>query len=159
MAEKIRLQLRVNGEARGVEVFPMARLLDVIREELKLTGTKEGCGQGECGACTVSLDGRIVNSCLIPAIQAQGAELLTVEGLATGERLHPLQEAFHRHNGTQCGFCTPGMLIAAEDLLRRCPHPGETQVREALAGNLCRCTGYVKIVEAVQAASAQEESL
>ncbi len=153
MAEKIRLQLTVNGEPRVVEVFPMARLVDVIREELQLTGTKEGCGEGECGACTVRLDGRIVNSCLIPAIQAQGAELRTVEGLAEGEKLHPLQEAFHHHNGAQCGFCTPGMLIAAEDLLHRCPHPDESQIREGLSGNLCRCTGYVKIVDAVKAAS------
>jgi len=153
VAEKIRLQLTVNGEPRVVEVHPMARLIDVIREDLKLTGTKEGCGEGECGACTVRLDGRIVNSCLIPAIQAQGSELLTVEGLAAGEDLHPLQEAFHRHNGAQCGFCTPGMMIAAEDLLRRCPHPDEGQVREGLSGNLCRCTGYVKIVDAVRAAA------
>ncbi len=153
MAEKIRLQLTVNGEPRSVEVFPMARLVDVLREELKLTGTKEGCGEGECGACTVRLDGRIVNSCLIPAIQAQGSELLTVEGLAEQEHLHPLQQAFHHHNGAQCGFCTPGMLIAAEDLLRRCPNPDEGQIREGLSGNLCRCTGYVKIVDAVKAAA------
>lgn len=151
MADKILLRLTVNGEPRVVEVFPMARLVDVIREDLKLTGTKEGCGEGECGACTVRLDGRIVNSCLIPAIQAQGSELITVEGLATGEDAHPLQTAFHHHNGAQCGFCTPGMLIAAEDLLRRCPHPDEAQVREGLSGNLCRCTGYVKIVDAVVA--------
>ena len=149
MAEKIRLQLRVNGEPRVAEVFPMARLLDVIREEWRLTGTKEGCGEGECGACTVRLDGRIVNSCLVPAIQAQGGELWTVEGLGDPENLHPLQEAFHRHNGAQCGFCTPGMLIAAEDLLRRCPHPDEGRIREGLSGNLCRCTGYVKILDAV----------
>jgi len=153
MVEKILLRLTVNGEPRAVEVFPMARLVDVIREELKLTGTKEGCGEGECGACTVRLDGRIVNSCLIPAVQAQGSELFTVEGLTQGEDLHPLQTAFHQHNGAQCGFCTPGMLIAAEDLLRRCPHPDEGQIREGLSGNLCRCTGYVKIVDAVQAVS------
>ena len=153
MAEKIRLQLTVNGEPRVVEVFPMARLLDVIREDLKLTGTKEGCGEGECGACTVRLDGRIVNSCLIPAIQAQGSDLRTVEGMAAQENLHLLQEAFHHHNGAQCGFCTPGMLITAEDLLQRCPHPDEGQVREGLSGNLCRCTGYTKIVDAVMSAS------
>jgi carbon-monoxide dehydrogenase small subunit len=153
MPEKIRLRLSVNGEPRVVEVFPMARLLDVIREELKLTGTKEGCGEGECGACTVRLDGRIVNSCLIPAIQAQGSDLRTVEGMATQENLHPLQEAFHHRNGAQCGFCTPGMLITAEDLLQRCPHPDEAQVREGLSGNLCRCTGYTKIVDAVISAS------
>ena len=156
MAEKIRLQLMVNGEPRVAEVFPMARLLDVIREEWRLTGTKEGCGEGECGACTVRLDGRIVNSCLVPAVQAQGGDLWTVEGLGDPECLHPLQEAFHRHNGTQCGFCTPGMLIAAEDLLRRCPHPDEGGIREGLSGNLCRCTGYVKIVEAVADAAEGE---
>jgi len=153
MADKFRLQLTVNGEPRVVEVFPMARLLDVLREELKLTGTKEGCGEGECGACTIWMDGRIVNSCLIPAIQAQGSELRTVEGLAEGENLHPLQTAFHQHNGAQCGFCTPGMLMAAEDLLRRCPNPDEAQIREGLSGNLCRCTGYVKIVDAVKTAA------
>jgi len=153
VAEKIQLRLTVNGEPRVVMVYPMARLLDVIREDLKLTGTKEGCGEGECGACTVRLDGRIVNSCLIPAVQAQGSDLRTVEGVAEQEDLHPLQEAFHRHNGAQCGFCTPGMLIAAEDLLHRCPHPDEGQVREGLSGNLCRCTGYSKIVDAVLSAS------
>ncbi len=153
MAEKIRLRLTVNGEPRAVDVYPMARLLDVIREDLKLTGTKEGCAEGECGACTVRLDGRIVNSCLIPAIQAQGSELITVEGLAQGEEPLPLQRVFHEQNGAQCGFCTPGMLIAADDLLRRCPNPDEDQVREGLSGNLCRCTGYVKIVDAVKAAS------
>ena len=151
MAEKILLRLTVNGEPRAVEVFTMARLVDVLREDLKLTGTKEGCGEGECGACTIRMDGRIVNSCLIPAIQAQGSVLLTVEGLATGEEPHALQSAFHHHNGAQCGFCTPGMLIAAEDLLRRCPNPDEAQIREGLSGNLCRCTGYVKIVDAVKA--------
>ena len=158
MVEKISLHLTVNGEPRVVKVFPMARLVDVIREDLQLTGTKEGCGEGECGACTVRLNGRIVNSCLIPAIQAQGAELMTVEGLADRENLHPLQAAFHHHNGAQCGFCTPGMLIAAEDLLHRCPNPDEGQVREGISGNLCRCTGYVKIVDAVMAASKEMQS-
>jgi carbon-monoxide dehydrogenase small subunit len=131
----------------------MARLLDVLREGLGLTGTKEGCGEGECGACTVRLNGRIVNSCLIPAIQAQDAEVVTVEGLAAGEALSPLQAAFLAHNGAQCGFCTPGMLMAADDLLRRNPDPDRDQVREGLAGNLCRCTGYSKILDAVHAVS------
>lgn len=149
MPETIRLTLTVNGASRTVETHPMARLLDVLREGLGLTGTKEGCGEGECGACTVRLNGRIVNSCLIPALQAQGAEVVTVEGLARGEELSPLQAAFLGHNGAQCGFCTPGMLMAADDLLRRCPDPDREQAREGLAGNLCRCTGYSKILDAV----------
>ena len=152
MAE-FRLVLKVNGRERAVEVHPFARLLDVIRENLRLTGTKESCGEGECGACAVLLDGRLVNSCLVPALQAQGADLVTVEGLADGERLSRLQEAFHAHNGAQCGFCTPGMLLSATDLLRRCPDPTEGEILEGLAGNLCRCTGYVKIVDAVKAAA------
>jgi len=153
MAEHITLALTVNGQACSVQVHPFARLLDVLREDLRLTGTKEGCGEGECGVCTILLDGRIVNSCLVPAVQAQGSVVVTVEGLAEDGRLSNLQDAFLTHNGAQCGFCTPGMLIAATDLLNRCPHPGEGEVREGLAGNLCRCTGYVKIVDAVQAAS------
>ncbi len=151
MTRNITSTLKVNGVERRVEVHPMTRLLDLIRDELKLTGTKEGCGEGECGACAVRMDGRLVNSCLIPAAQAQGSEIFTVEGMAQEGELTPLQAAFITHNGTQCGFCTPGMLLAAEDLLRRCPHPDEAQVRRGLAGNICRCTGYVKIVDAVQA--------
>jgi len=157
MPETILLTLKVNGEPRTVETNPMARLLDVIREELRLTGTKEGCGEGECGACTVLLNGRVVNSCLIPAIQAQDAELVTVEGLAQGDELSPIQDAFLTHNAAQCGFCTPGMLVAAQDLLRRCPNPDKEQVRDGLAGNLCRCTGYSKILDAVQAVARQGE--
>lgn len=152
MAKKITLRMTVNGEPRCADVPPMKRLLDVLREDLKLTGTKEGCGEGECGACSIFMNGRVVNSCLIPAIQAQEATLITVEGLAEGERLDPVQAAFLELNGAQCGFCTPGMLVAARDLLNRCPHPDEGQVREGLSGNLCRCTGYVKIVDAVKAA-------
>jgi carbon-monoxide dehydrogenase small subunit len=151
MTGNITITLNVNGVQRRVEVHPMTRLLDLIRDELKLTGTKEGCGEGECGACAVRMDGRLVNSCLIPAAQAQGSEITTVEGLAQEGELTPLQAAFITHNGTQCGFCTPGMLLAAEDLLHRCPHPDDAQVRRGLAGNICRCTGYVKIVDAVQA--------
>ena len=149
MAEKIRLTLTVNGTARSIEVFPMARLLDVIREDLDLTGTKEGCGEGECGACSVILDGALVNACLVPAVQAQGSDLRTVEGLAGTEGLSPLQEAFLRHGGAQCGFCTPGMLVAATHLKEQGPALDEPTVREGLAGNLCRCTGYNKIVESV----------
>ena len=127
----------------------MARLLDVIREDLNLTGTKEGCGEGECGACSVTLNGKLVNSCLVPAVQAEGAELRTIESIASEEQLHGVQESFLHCGGAQCGICTPGMIMAAVDLLRRCPHPDEVQIRDGLAGNLCRCTGYVKIVDSV----------
>jgi carbon-monoxide dehydrogenase small subunit len=151
------LNLTVNGRPRSVEVYPMARLLDVLREDLNLPGTKEGCGEGECGACSVILDGQLVNSCLVPAVQAQGAEILTIEGLAEGAELHALQRAFIRHNGAQCGFCTPGMVLAAVDLLGRTAHPTEAEIRAGLAGNICRCTGYVKIVDAVQTAAGEEE--
>jgi aerobic carbon-monoxide dehydrogenase small subunit len=127
----------------------MARLLDVLREELNLTGTKEGCGEGECGACAVLMNGAIVNSCLIPAIEADGADIRTIEGMASGPQLHAVQEAFLECGGAQCGICTPGMVIAAVALIERHPHPGEAEIREGLAGNLCRCTGYQKIFAAV----------
>jgi len=149
---KIELTMTVNGTSRTVQVHPMTRLLDVLREDLKLTGTKEGCGEGECGACSILMNGRVVNSCLIPAAQAQGATLVTVEGLSEGERLSPLQDAFLTHNAAQCGFCTPGMLVAAQDLLDRCPSADDGQIREGLSGNICRCTGYVKILDAVKTA-------
>jgi aerobic-type carbon monoxide dehydrogenase small subunit (CoxS/CutS family) len=133
----------------------MKRLLDVLREDLALTGTKEGCGEGECGACAVLLDGELVNSCLVAACQAEGTRVRTVEGLeGTDGGLHPIQEAFWHRGGAQCGICTPGMLMAAAALLAENPRPSEAAIREALAGNLCRCTGYVKIVEAVSAAAA-----
>ena len=150
---RMQLDVTVNGQARSVQVPPMARLLDVLREDLGLPGTKEGCGEGECGACSVIMDGKLVNSCLVPAVQAQGAELLTIEGLARDGELSGLQRAFVACNGAQCGFCTPGMVLASVDLLRRCAHPTEAEIREGLAGNICRCTGYVKIVDAVQAAA------
>jgi aerobic carbon-monoxide dehydrogenase small subunit len=127
----------------------MARLLDVLREELRLTGTKEGCGEGECGACAVLLNGAIVNSCLVPAIDADGADIRTIEGIANGEELNAVQAAFLECGGAQCGICTPGMVIAAVSLLERHPHPTEDQIREGLAGNLCRCTGYQRIFAAV----------
>ena len=154
---KMLLSLTVNGAERAAEVYPMARLLDVLREELNLPGTKEGCGEGECGACSVLMDGQLVNSCLVPAIQAQGADITTIEGLAQGDRLHPVQAAFLAHNGAQCGFCTPGMVLAAADLLGRSPHPDEPEIRAGLAGNICRCTGYGRIVDAVQAAAREPE--
>ena len=133
----------------------MARLLDVIREDLGLTGTKEGCGEGECGACSVILNGKLVNSCLVPAVQAEGTELRTIEGVASDEQLHGVQESFLHCGGAQCGICTPGMIMAAVDLLKRCPQPDEKQIRDGLAGNLCRCTGYVKIVDSVAHAAAR----
>jgi carbon-monoxide dehydrogenase small subunit len=127
----------------------MARLLDVLREELRLTGTKEGCGEGECGACSVLVDGSLVNSCLIPVLQVEAAEIKTIEGIADEEQLHAVQEAFIACGGAQCGICTPGMVMAAVNLLERNPQPDESEIRTGLAGNLCRCTGYIKIFEAV----------
>jgi len=143
------ITFNVNTESRTVEVFPMARLLDVLREQLHLTGTKEGCGEGECGACTVIIDGQIVNSCLVPVAQVSGSEITTIEGVAANEQLHAVQQAFIDHGGAQCGICTPGMVLAAVDLLRRNPKPTESDIRNGLAGNLCRCTGYIKIFESV----------
>ncbi|HKV33675.1 MAG TPA: (2Fe-2S)-binding protein [Pyrinomonadaceae bacterium] len=146
---KTEIEFTVNGESHKLDVFPMARLLDVLREELHLTGTKEGCGEGECGACTVKLDGRIVNSCLVPIAQVNGADITTIEGVANGDQLHAVQQAFIDHGGAQCGICTPGMILAAVDLLERNPSPTEADIRTGLAGNLCRCTGYMKIFESV----------
>jgi len=153
---RVKIHFTVNGKNRAVEVSPMKRLLDVLREDLHLTGAKEGCGEGECGSCSVRMNGELVNSCLVPALQAEGAKILTVEGLAVGKHLHPLQEAFLEQGGAQCGICTPGMLIAAEQLLSRNPHPNLPEIREALAGNLCRCTGFMRIFESVVAAAAAE---
>jgi aerobic carbon-monoxide dehydrogenase small subunit len=145
----MQINFKVNGEAHSVETFPMARLLDVLREQLHLTGTKEGCGEGECGACTVVIDGQIVNSCLVPVAQVNGAEITTIEGVASNGELHAVQQAFIDHGGAQCGICTPGMVLAAVDLLKRNPQPNENEIRNGLAGNLCRCTGYMKIFESV----------
>ncbi|HEX8140347.1 MAG TPA: (2Fe-2S)-binding protein [Pyrinomonadaceae bacterium] len=146
---KVTVTCTVNGLEERLEVYPMARLLDVLRTELRLTGTKEGCGEGECGACSVLLNGEMVNSCLIPVLQVEGAEIKTIEGVASAEQLHAVQEAFITCGGAQCGICTPGMVIAALNLLERKRAPDEQEIREALAGNLCRCTGYTKIFEAV----------
>ena len=151
-AKKVRITCRVNDRDVAFDAWPMARLLDVLREELRLTGTKEGCGEGECGACAVISNGELVNSCLVPAAHAVGANITTIEGLALGDELHAVQQAFLAHGGAQCGICTPGMVLAAVNLLEKCPQPTEADVRAGLAGNLCRCTGYMKIFESVLAA-------
>ena len=154
---KQEIKLKVNGAPYEVFVEPWKTLLDVLREEIGLMGVKSGCEEGECGACTVLVDGKAVNSCLMLAPQAQGKEIITIEGLEGEEGLHPLQQAFVEHFAVQCGFCTPGMILSAKALLDKNPHPTEEEVRVALSGNLCRCTGYVKIVEAVLAASKKGE--
>jgi len=146
---EMQIDCTVNGEQRSVHAHPMSRLLDVLREQMHLTGTKEGCGEGECGACSVVVDGRIVNSCLVPIAQVAGSTIKTIEGVATGDQLHAVQQAFIDCGGAQCGICTPGMVMAAVDLLERNPNPNETEIRTGLAGNLCRCTGYMKIFESV----------
>jgi carbon-monoxide dehydrogenase small subunit len=146
-----KMQFDVNGKAVTVEAWPMARLLDVLRE-IGFTGVKEGCGEGECGACSVLLNGDLVNSCLVPVMQVAGARITTIEGVANGDQLHAVQQAFVDYGGAQCGICTPGMVLAAVQLLDMTPHPSTEDVRFALAGNLCRCTGYTKIFEAVLAA-------
>jgi len=154
---KVSVAFTVNGQPRTVSVWPMERLLDVIREHLGLTGTKEGCGEGECGACSILLDGQLTNSCLVPAIQADGSEITTIEGIADSEELGLVQRAFVECGGAQCGICTPGMIMAAVSLLRKSPEPSEAEIRNGLAGNLCRCTGYMRIFEAVMSACRQGE--
>lgn len=149
--------MRVNGEVREADIWPGASLLYVLREHLGLVGSKNACEQGECGSCSVWLDGDLVCSCLVLAAQAHGREVRTVEGLSTEDRLHPVQEAFLETGAVQCGFCTPGLIVAVADLLERTPSPSETVVREALAGNLCRCTGYAKIIDAVRLAAERME--
>ena len=147
----------VNGNSRQLQVPSMRRLVDVLREDLGLTGTKEGCGEGECGACTVLLDGQPVNACLVPAVQLQGRAVETIEGLEQGGELHGVQQAFIDQGAVQCGFCTPGMVLSSVALLRANPHPDRTEIRRGLVGNICRCTGYHKIVDAVQAAAEEVE--
>ena len=146
---KHKISFVINGDAKEVEIEPNRTLLKMLREDLDLIGAKEGCGAGECGACTVLVDNKAVNSCLMLAVEADGKEILTIEGLSDGINLDPLQESFIKHNALQCGYCTPGMVMSAKALLNRNPHPAEEDVKEALAGNLCRCTGYQRIVDAV----------
>ena len=147
------IELRVNGQSFTVIVKPQDLLVDVLRDQLGLTGTKKGCGTGECGACTILLDGKPINSCLMPALRARNKDIITIEGLGTPEHLHPLQQAFIENAAVQCGFCAPGMLLSAKALLDANAHPTETEIRQAISGNLCRCTGYAKIVQAVQQAA------
>ena len=153
----MKITVQVNGVARELQPPPMKRLLDVLREDLRLTGTKEGCGEGECGACSVIVDGVVINSCLVPVCQVNGSTILTVEGLARDGRLDPLQQAFLECGGAQCGICTPGMLIAARALLDENAHPSRDEIKEAIAGNLCRCTGYVKIIDAIEQAAEMKQ--
>jgi carbon-monoxide dehydrogenase small subunit len=149
----ISIELKVNGEIYAVSIKPNETLLDVLRDKIGLTGTKKGCDTGQCGACTILLDGRPVPSCLLLAIDVKNKEILTIEGLAENGSLHPLQEAFVNAGAVQCGYCTPGMILSAKALLDRNPHPGEQEIKEAISGNLCRCTGYVKIIQAISAAA------
>jgi len=149
------LAFGVNGIARSLEIDPETRLIDVLRDHLDLTGTKEGCGEGECGACTVLMDGVAVNACLVLAMQARGRQIVTIEGLAVAGKLDPLQQAFIDEGAIQCGYCSPGMLMSAKALLLKNPHPSEPEIRSAISGNLCRCTGYTKIVQAVQSVARQ----
>ena len=155
MAE-VSIKTTINGKSRTLRAHPMARLLDVLREQGGLTGTKEGCGEGECGACSVFLDGKIVNSCLVPFLQASGARIRTIEGISRGKALHPVQEAFLKNGGAQCGICTPGMVLASVALYERSrkskKRVSDSEIRQALAGNLCRCTGYMKIFDSVREA-------
>lgn len=152
------ISLKVNDREYEAAVEPNRTLADLIRYDLGLTGTKKGCEVGECGSCTVILDGKAVNSCLVLAVQADGRSIQTVEGLETEDGLHPLQESFVRHGAIQCGFCTSGMLLSAKSLLDNNPEPSEGEIRRAISGNLCRCTGYQKIVEAVQSVSEENRS-
>jgi len=154
MDDLVDIKLKVNGEARHGRCEPRKLLVDFIREDLGLTGTHAGCEHGICGACTILFDGEAARSCTTLAVQADGAEIMTVEGLANGERLHPLQQAFHEHHALQCGFCTPGMLMTALDLLNTVPNPTEAQIREGMSAVICRCTGYQGIVNAVAAVAA-----
>jgi carbon-monoxide dehydrogenase small subunit len=153
VGKKSELTFTVNGQPKTVWAYPMERLLDVLRSDLELTGTKEGCGEGECGSCSVLIDGVLVNSCLIPALQASGTNIVTIEGLSDDGQLHPVQKAFLECGGAQCGICTPGMILATVALLHRETDPSQEEIREGLSGNLCRCTGYMQIFKAVAEAA------
>ena len=155
---KTQIRLKVNGFEYDILAKPNRTLLDVLREEIGLTGTKRACGKGACGACTVIMDGEAILSCLVLAVQAQGKDILTIEGLSKDGKLDPLQDAFVKYGAIQCGFCTPGMIMTSRGLLNKTAQPSEEQIKRGLSGNLCRCTGYVKIIEAVKNASAMEES-
>lgn len=154
---KIKIAITVNGKKHSLKIDPNLRLLDILRDKLRLTGTKEGCGIGECGACTVIINGRAMNSCLVLAGQCDGSDIITVEGLSRDGELHPLQQALIDHGAVQCGFCTPGMIMSAKALLDENPNPSEEEIRTAIAGNLCRCTGYIQIVEAIKAAADKKQ--
>jgi carbon-monoxide dehydrogenase small subunit len=156
---KSEFALNVNGKMRTVAAYPMDRLLDVLRNELRLTGAKEGCGEGECGACAILMDGELVDSCLVPVLQATGASIFTIEGLAGDKNLRALQETFLEYGGAQCGICTPGMILAALSLLNKTHEPSMDDIREALSGNLCRCTGYIQIFEAVAEAARRNPAI
>jgi carbon-monoxide dehydrogenase small subunit len=147
--QTIRVRVQVNGSAMELAGHPMSRLLDAIRTQAHLTGTKEGCGEGECGACSILMNDRLVNSCLVPLAHAEGATITTIEGLAGDGQLHAIQAAFIEHGGAQCGICTPGMILAATDLLKKTPAPTLEEIRAGLSGNLCRCTGYMRIFESI----------
>ncbi len=151
------IEIKVNGVMHGIDVQPWDTLLDVIRDKLGLTGTKEGCGLGECGACTVIMNGKTVNSCLVLAVEADGKQITTIEGLAEGNKLHPIQQAFIDLGGLQCGFCTPGMIISAKAMLDENQNPTEEEIRRGISGNFCRCTGYTKIIQSIQAAVPKKE--
>lgn len=155
---KSEISFAVNGEPRTVRAYPMERLLDVLRHQLQLTGAKEGCGEGECGSCAVLMDGMLVNSCLVPVLQAQGSNIVTIEGVAAEGSLHVLQQTFLECGGAQCGICTPGMILASAHLLNQKPEPTIEEIREGLSGNLCRCTGYMQIFDAVMRAARRGNS-
>jgi carbon-monoxide dehydrogenase small subunit len=155
----MKVSLTINGEQRTLEVAPLLRLLDVLRDQLGLMGTKEGCGEGECGTCTVLIDGEPMNACLVPIGQCDGRAVVTAEGLVDGDKPGRLEKALVEHGAVQCGFCTPGMVVAAHAVLNRLKKPNEAEIREAIAGNICRCTGYQRIVEAVQAVAAETQEV